>query len=260
MLKRMNPTTTKTWQSLLKHLEKIKTTHMRDLFTQDPARFKKFSLRLNDMVVDYSKNRITEETMGLLTALAQEVELSDAIEKMFGGDKINETENRAVLHIALRNRKNTPIYVDGKDVMPQVNEVLQKIKTFSEQIISGTWKGYTGKKISDLVNVGIGGSNLGPLMVTECLRPYAQERLSVHFVSNVDGTHLAETLKNLNPETTLFMIASKTFTTQETMTATTQESPCRATPTELAPITRTLITPSIPNSAESTWGLPLNSC
>ena len=191
---------------------------MRDLFTQDPARFQKFSLRLNDSVVDYSKNRITEETMGLLIELAQEVDLTDAIEKMFTGDKINATENRAVLHVALRNRKNTPIYIDGKDVMPQVNEVLQKIKAFSEQIISGDWKGYTGKTISDLVNVGIGGSNLGPLMVTECLRPYTQEKLSVHFVSNVDGTHLAETLKQLNPETTLFMIASKTFTTQETMT------------------------------------------
>ena len=218
MLKRINPTTTKSWQSLLQHLGKMKAIHMRDLFTQDPARFQKFSLRLNDSVVDYSKNRITEETMGLLIELAQEIDLTDAIEKMFTGDKINETEHRAVLHVALRNRKNTPIYADGKDVMPQVNEVLQKIKTFSEQIISGKWKGYTGKKISDLVNVGIGGSNLGPLMVTECLRPYAQERLSVHFVSNVDGTHLAETLKQLNPATTLFMIASKTFTTQETMT------------------------------------------
>ena len=218
MLKKINPTKTKSWQSLLQHFVKIKTIHMRDLFTQDPARFQKFSLRLNDSVVDYSKNRITEETMGLLIELAKEVDLTDAIEKMFTGDKINATENRAVLHVALRNRKNTPIYVDGKDVMPQVNEVLQKIKAFSEQIISGDWKGYTGKKISDLVNVGIGGSNLGPLMVTECLRPYAQERLSVHFVSNVDGTHLAETLKQLNPETTLFMIASKTFTTQETMT------------------------------------------
>ncbi|HJX32492.1 MAG TPA: glucose-6-phosphate isomerase [Thermodesulfobacteriota bacterium] len=218
MLKRINPTTTKTWQSLLQHLEKMKTTHMRDLFTQDPARFQKFSLRLNDSVVDYSKNRITGETMGLLIELAQEIDLTDAIEKMFTGDKINETEHRAVLHVALRNRENRPIYVDGKDVMPQVNEVLQKIKVFSEQIISGKWKGYTGKKITDLVNIGIGGSNLGPLMVTECLRPYAQEGLSVHFVSNVDGTHLAETVKKLNPETTLFMIASKTFTTQETMT------------------------------------------
>jgi glucose-6-phosphate isomerase (EC 5.3.1.9) len=218
MLKRMNPTTTKTWQSLLSHLEKIKTTHLRDLFTQDPERFQKFSLQFNDILVDYSKNRITEETIGLLIALAQEIDLSDAVKKMFAGDKINETENRAVLHVALRNRKNTPIYLDGQDVMPQVNEVLQKIKTFSEQIISGKLKGYTGKKISDLVNVGIGGSNLGPLMVTECLRPYAQEGLSVHFVSNVDGTHLAETLKKLNPETTFFMVASKTFTTQETMT------------------------------------------
>ena len=218
MLKRINPTTTKAWQSLLPHLEKIKTTHLRDFFTQDPRRFQKFSLWFNDILVDYSKNRITEETMRLLIALAHEEELADAIEKMFAGDKINETENRAVLHVALRNRKNTPIYLDGKDVMPEVNNVLQKIKSFSKQIISGEWKGYTGKKITDLVNIGIGGSNLGPLMVTECLRPYAQEGLAVHFVSNVDGTHLADTVKNLNPETTLFMIASKTFTTQETMT------------------------------------------
>ena len=191
---------------------------MRDLFSQDPERFHKFSLRFNGILVDYSKNRVTEETMRLLIGLAEEVELNDAIEKMFTGDIINETENRAVLHVALRNRKNTPIYVDGKDVMPQVNEVLKKIKSFSGQIISGVWKGYTGKKITDLVNIGIGGSNLGPLMVTECLRPYAQKGLAVHFVSNVDGTHLTETLKRAHPETTLFMIASKTFTTQETMT------------------------------------------
>src|SRR4030042_2852198 len=191
MLKRINPTTTKSWQSLLQHFKKINTTHLRDLFTQDPTRFQKFSLRLNDIVADYSKNRITEETMGLLIELAQEINLTDAIEKMFTGDKINETEHRAVLHVALRNRENRPIYVDGKDVMPQVNEVLQKIKVFSEQIISGKWKGYTGKKITDLVNIGIGGSNLGPLLVTECFGPYAQEGLSVHFCSNVDGPPLA---------------------------------------------------------------------
>ena len=151
-------------------------------------------------------------------ALVEEVDLSDAVEKMFTGDRINETEDRAVLHVALRNRAQTPIYVDGQDIMPQVNAVLKKMKDFSGRVISGEWKGYTGKRISDIANIGIGGSDLGPLMVTECLRPYAQRGLAVHFVSNVDGTHITETLKRLNPETTLFMIASKTFTTQETMT------------------------------------------
>ena len=170
------------------------------------------------MLVDYSKNIITEETKELLIGLAEEVDLKDGIEKMFRGDKINETENRAVLHVALRNRGNTPIYVDGDDVMPEVNEVLKKMNTFSHSLLSGEWKGFTGKKITDIVNIGIGGSDLGPVMVTECLKPYAQEGLSAHFVSNVDGTHIVETLKHLDPETTLFLIASKTFTTQETMT------------------------------------------
>ena len=170
------------------------------------------------MLVDYSKNIITDETKALLIGLAEEVNLKDGIEKMFRGDKINETENRAVLHVALRNRENTPIYVDGEDVMPEVNEVLKKMNTFSHSLLSGEWKGFTGKKITDIVNIGIGGSDLGPVMVTECLKPYAQEGLSAHFVSNVDGTHIVETLKHLDPETTLFLIASKTFTTQETMT------------------------------------------
>ena len=218
MLKKIPPTKTKNWRKLAKHVVTIKDVHLRDLFAKDPERFHKFSLRFNDILVDYSKNRITEETMRLLIGLAEEVELKDAIEKMFAGDKINETENRPALHVALRNRNNRPIYVDGKDVMPQVNAVLKKMKIFSEQIMSGAWTGYTGKKILDLVNIGIGGSSLGPLMVTECLRPYAHKGLTVHFVSNVDGTHLSETLKKVNPETTLFIIASKTFTTQETMT------------------------------------------
>ena len=191
---------------------------MKDLFAADPDRFKKFSFRFKDILVDCSKNRITEETLSLLIGLADETGVKKAIESMFNGDNINATENRAVLHIALRNRANTPIIVDGEDVMPEVNAVLQKIKIFSGQIFTGEWKGYTGKKITDIVNIGIGGSDLGPVMVTEALRPYAREGLSVHFVSNIDGTHITETLKGLNPETTLFMVASKTFTTQETMT------------------------------------------
>jgi len=191
---------------------------MKDLFREDPGRFEKFSIPFNDIFVDYSKNRVTEETLDLLIGLAEEAGLRDGIEKMFTGDEINETEDRAVLHVALRNRANTAIYVDGRDVMPEVNAVLARMKAFSEKVISGQWRGYTGRKISDIVNIGIGGSDLGPVMVTECLRPYTKEGMAVHFVSNVDGTHMAETLKKLHPETTLFMIASKTFTTQETMT------------------------------------------
>ena len=218
MLAKINPTTTKSWQKLCNHFEKTQNVHMRDLFLEDPARYDKFSIRFNDILVDYSKNRITAETLKHLLALAEECELEQAIENMFRGAIINETENRAVLHIALRNRDNIPIEVDGRDVMPGVNAVLDQIKKFSNSIISGDWKGYTQKKISDIVNIGIGGSDLGPLMVTEALAPYAREGLRVHFVSNVDGTHITETLKQLDPQTTLFMIASKTFTTQETMT------------------------------------------
>jgi glucose-6-phosphate isomerase len=218
MLAKVNPTATKSWQNLSRHYRKIKSVHMKSLFEQDPQRFKKFSIRFNEIVVDYSKNRITEETLRRLIGLAEECRLKDAIEQMFKAEKINETENRAVLHVALRNRENTPIKVDGKDVMPEINAVLKKMQDFSVKIISGEWKGYTGKKITDIVNIGIGGSDLGPVMVTEALKSYARKGLSVHFVSNVDGTHIAETLKPLNPETTLFMIASKTFTTQETMT------------------------------------------
>ena len=191
---------------------------MKDLFAEDPKRSRKFSIKFNDILVDYSKNRILKETLKLLFGLADEIGLRDAIDKMFRGDRINETENRAVLHIALRNRENTPIFVDGNDVMPEVNAVLEKMKGFSHKVNSGKWRGFTNKKVTDIVNIGIGGSDLGPVMVTECLKPYAKEGLSVHFVSNVDGTHITETLQGLNPETTLFMIASKTFTTQETMT------------------------------------------
>jgi len=191
---------------------------MKNLFAEDPRRFERFSIRFNDILVDLSKNRITAETLGLLIALAGECGLPEAIVQMFAGGRINETENRAVLHVALRNRANTPIHADGVDVMLEVNAVLSRMRDFSRRVNSGKWKGFTGKRITDIVNIGIGGSDLGPVMATECLRPYANPKLRVHFVSNVDGTHIAETLKGLNPEKTLFMIASKTFTTQETMT------------------------------------------
>ena len=217
-LKNIDPTRTKNWQKLVDHFEKIEPTHMKELFSKDPDRFKKFCLRFNDILVDFSKNRITEETMQLLIGLAEEAGVKEAIVEMFQGEKINRTENRAVLHIALRNRSEAPIYVDGKDIMPDVKAVLDKIKNFSSKVISGKWKGYTGKKITDIVNIGIGGSDLGPVMVTEALQPYAKDGLSVHFISNIDGTHIKETLIDLDPETTLFMVASKTFTTQETMT------------------------------------------
>ncbi|HME44058.1 MAG TPA: glucose-6-phosphate isomerase [Syntrophorhabdales bacterium] len=217
MLKKIDPTGTASWRKLIEHYSRVRNVHMTDLFASDPERFKKFSLRFNDLLVDYSKNRMTGETLRLLVELAMDAGLPDAIEKMFSGDKINETEGRAVLHTALRNRANKPVALDGRDVMSDVNAVLEKMRVFSERIRSGEWKGFTGKKITDLVNIGIGGSDLGPVMVTECLRPYAGDGLAVHFVSNVDGTQIVETLKRLNPETTLFMVASKTFTTQETM-------------------------------------------
>ncbi|WP_129971689.1 glucose-6-phosphate isomerase [Escherichia coli] len=217
-MKNINPTQTAAWQVLQKHFDEMKDVTIADLFAKDGDRFSKFSATFDDqMLVDYSKNRITEETLAKLQDLAKECDLAGAIKSMFSGEKINRTENRAVLHVALRNRSNTPILVDGKDVMPEVNAVLEKMKTFSEAIISGEWKGYTGKAITDVVNIGIGGSDLGPYMVTEALRPY-KNHLNMHFVSNVDGTHIAEVLKKVNPETTLFLVASKTFTTQETMT------------------------------------------
>ncbi|EJF9040326.1 glucose-6-phosphate isomerase [Escherichia coli] len=217
-MKNINPTQTAAWQALQKHFDEMKDVTIADLFAKDGDRFSKFSATFGDqMLVDYSKNRITEETLAKLQDLAKECDLAGAIKSMFSGEKINRTENRAVLHVALRNRSNTPILVDDKDVMPEVNAVLEKMKTFSEAIISGEWKGYTGKAITDVVNIGIGGSDLGPYMVTEALRPY-KNHLNMHFVSNVDGTHIAEVLKKVNPETTLFLVASKTFTTQETMT------------------------------------------
>ena len=218
MLPKMNPTQTQGWQKLNEHFAEINNVHMRDLFATDPERFNRFHLQFKDILVDYSKNRISDTTLRLLLELAEEAGVQKAVEDMFSGEKINETENRAVLHVALRNRKNSPIYVDGQNVMPRVNAVLQKMEAFSEKIRSGNWQGYSGKKITDIVNIGIGGSDLGPVMVTEALRPYANKGLDVHFVSNIDGTHITETLKKLDPAKTLFLIASKTFTTQETMT------------------------------------------
>ncbi|MBG5929527.1 glucose-6-phosphate isomerase [Providencia rettgeri] len=217
-MRSINPSQTAAWRALEQHFAQMKNVHMRDLFARDKDRFTHFSATFDGQIlVDFSKNRITQETLEHLLALAKETELESAINSMFQGEKINRTEDRAVLHTALRNRDNTPIYVDGKDVMPEVNAVLEKMQQFSQRIISGDWKGYTGKAITDVVNIGIGGSDLGPFMVTEALRPY-KNHLNMHFVSNVDGTQIAETLKKLNPETTLFLIASKTFTTQETMT------------------------------------------
>lgn len=217
MLPTHNPTETDAWQKLEMIFMTMQATHMRELFAEDPDRFNKYSIQFEDILVDYSKNIVNDEVMRLLVSLAHEIELPNAISAMFRGESINRTENRAVLHTALRNRANTPVLVDGTDVMPEVNKVLDQMKRFSDSLLSGEWKGYTGKPIQHIVNIGIGGSDLGPYMVTEALRPY-WSTITPHFVSNVDGTHLAETVKKLNPETTLFIIASKTFTTQETMT------------------------------------------
>ena len=207
------------YAQLLAHYDTLNSRHLRDLFAEDPQRFPKFTRQFEDILLDFSKNRITDETLSLLLQLAEQAGLSEAIGNMFSGDAINQTEGRAVLHIALRNRANTPILVDGKDVMPEVNDVLARMKSFTERIRSGAWMGYTGAAITDVVNIGIGGSDLGPVMVTEALKPYADDqKLRVHFVSNVDGVHIYETLQTVRPETTLFLIASKTFTTQETMT------------------------------------------
>ena len=217
MFPKIDFTHTTAYQKLKNHYNDIVAEKISVLFKGDTSRHSKFSINFNDIHVDYSKNRIDETTMDLLLDLAVECKLNEAIEAMFSGEKINETEGRAVLHTALRNRSNTPVFVDGEDVMPKVNEVLAQMKSCSENIISGKWKGFTGKAITDIVNIGIGGSDLGPVMVTEALKHY-KNHLNVHYVSNVDGTHIYETLQPLNPETTLFLVASKTFTTQETMT------------------------------------------
>ena len=205
------------WQALRAHQQELADNHLRQLFADDPKRAERFSLQLNDIFFDYSKHRITDRTLQLLIALAEQCELQQKIEQMFRGDKINRTEQRAVLHIALRNRSSRPILVDGLDVMPQINAVLEKMRGFCQQVRDGSWLGHSGKPICNIVNIGIGGSDLGPLMVTEALKPYGHPNLQVHFVSNVDGTHICETLKKLDPATTLFLIASKTFTTQETL-------------------------------------------
>ena len=217
-MQNINPTQTNAWKALTQHHAQRKNATIQELFAQEKDRFDKYSLTFNDeILVDFSKNNLTQETLGLLRQLSEECGLAQAKKAMFDGEKINRTENRAVLHTALRNRANTPVLVDGRDVMPEVNAVLAKMKTFCARVISGEWKGYTGKAITDVINIGIGGSDLGPYMVTEALRPY-KNHLTMHFVSNVDGTHIAETLKKVNPETTLILVASKTFTTQETMT------------------------------------------
>lgn len=217
-LERINPASTQAWKALEDHYHQIKKTTMKKMFAQDPARFEKFTLRFEDILVDYSKNIIDDRTRELLLKLAEETHLKKAVESFFSGARINETENRAVLHTALRNTSDNGVFVDGKDVMPDVRAVWKQMQAFVEAVHSGSWKGYTGKKITDIVNIGIGGSDLGPVMVTEALKHYQKPFINVHFVSNVDGTHIAETFKKINPETALFIVASKTFTTQETMT------------------------------------------
>src|SRR6266581_20407 len=211
-------TASPTWKALQRHYQTISKIHLRQLFAEDRQRFDKYSLAACDLLLDYSKNRVTDETMRLLFDLALQSDVPGWTEKMFTGQKINLTENRAVLHVALRNRSNRPILVDGQDVMPEVNRVLQQMAAFCDKVRSGAWRGYTGKSITDVVNIGIGGSDLGPVMVTEALKHYSQRNLRLHFVSNVDGTHIAEVLRVLNPETALFIVSSKTFTTQETLT------------------------------------------
>jgi len=218
MLANINPTQTEAWKQLSAHFEQIKDHHMRDWFAADPQRFDRFSVQFEDILLDYAKNRIDEKAMQLLVDPARECQLEQAREHMFSGKTINSTEGRAVLHTALRNRSNSAIHVDGSDVMPEVNAVLAQMKTFSEAIISGEWKGFTGKRITDIVNIGIGGSDLGPCMVNHALQKYAQNGMRAHYISNVDANNIAMVLEALDPEQTLFMIASKTFTTQETMT------------------------------------------
>ncbi|MEE2907489.1 MAG: glucose-6-phosphate isomerase [Planctomycetota bacterium] len=211
-------TTTESWSALKKHYAETSTLHMRDLFEADSDRFNRYSMKFNDFLMDFSKHRITDDTLPLLRRLAGEAGVEQLRDAMFAGERINTSEKRAVLHVALRNRSNRPILVDGQDVMPEVHAVLEQMRTFCDAVRGGTWRGFSGKQITDVVNIGIGGSDLGPVMVTESLRPYMREDLQPHFVSNVDSTHIAETLKHLDPETTLFLIASKTFTTQETLT------------------------------------------
>ena len=205
-------------RQLRAHQAAMAEVHMRDLFAADPQRFERFSLQVGDVLLDYSKNRIAEETLALLVQLAGEADVAGWRERMFAGEKINHTENRAVLHVALRNRSNTPVIVDGEDVMPKVNAVIARMGAFAEKVRSGDWRGYSAARITDVVNIGIGGSDLGPQMVVQALKPYRHPDLRLHFISNIDGAHVKEALEALNPQTTLFIVASKTFTTQETMT------------------------------------------
>jgi glucose-6-phosphate isomerase len=218
MLSKINPTSTTAWHKLQQHYQEMKTIHLKEIFREDGDRFEKFSLSTPDIIWDYSKNIITDKTIELLLQLADECELQSAIESMFNGEKINETEDRAVLHTALRNFSFKPVMFDGKDVMPGIQQVQDQMQTFCKKVHNGDWKGYTGKKIKYIVNFGIGGSDLGPVMVTEALKPYWIEGIQAYFVSNIDGSHIAEIFKKITPEETIFLIASKTFSTQETMT------------------------------------------
>ncbi len=218
MLPSQNPTQTPAWEKLQAHYRQTKAIHMRDQFARDPDRFDRFTLRLgDDLLLDFSKNRIDDKTLELLLELAESCGLAEGIRAMFDGQPINATEGRAVYHVALRNRSRRPMRTEGEDVMPAVRSVLEQMRAFVDQVQAGTWSGYTGKPITDVVNIGIGGSDLGMHMAAEALKPYWHPRLRGHFVSNVDGTHIAETLRQCDPETTLFIIASKSFTTQETM-------------------------------------------
>src|SRR5258705_741875 len=218
MFPKINPSETSAWQQLKQHHEEMKDVSVKEMFREDSERFAKFSASINDIILDYSKNIINEKTIRFLLQLAEECKVKEATEAMFNGDKINETENRSVLHVALRNFSKDPIYSEGKNVMPLVKKVLTQMKKFCDKVHSGEWRGYSGKRIKYIVNIGIGGSDLGPQMVTEALRPYWIDGIETFFVSNIDGTHITETLKKVDPERTLFIIASKTFTTQETMT------------------------------------------
>lgn len=218
MLPKIDPTSTKAWGRLLSHYQSINSKKLSDYFEEDPQRFENFSQRFKNILFDFSKNQFCKDTMELFSLLFKECKISESIEQQFSGSKINSTENRAVLHTALRNFNREPIFVDGKNIMPQIESVRNQMQEFSTKIIEGHHKGFTGKKITDIVNIGIGGSDLGPQMVYEALKPYHVSHIKCHFVSNIDGAHIVETLKNLNHETCLFIIASKTFSTQETMT------------------------------------------
>lgn len=218
MFPKINPAETQAWSALKEHCREMKPLHLKSMFVEDNDRFRKFSIRLDDILFDYSKNLIIDKTLRLLFQLAGECKIREAIAAMFSGERINETEKRAVLHTALRNFSGNPVFTEGNNVMPAVHRVLEQMKIFCHKIHNGEWKGYTGKRIRYIVNIGIGGSDLGPVMVTEALRPYKLEGIETFFVSNVDATHIAETLKKITPDETLFLVASKTFTTQETMT------------------------------------------